>query len=136
MRYFDFQRHAAGAVTTSTDWATLWTIPVLVTEAQLLLCDMRATVQCQYTEPASTFLGVALRFVWDGEPIDADPAFYQFDPAVPPPNVDTLAMRVDPRTLVAATPGPHTLSVEWQVLAAGEQATLFPGGANITIEGK
>lgn len=136
MNYFDFQRHALGAVTTSTDWGTLWTIPVLTTGAGLLLCDLRATVQCQYTEASSTFLGVAMRFVWDDEPIDSDPSFFQFDPAIPPPNIDTLAQRIDLRTLVAATPGPHTLRVEWQVLASNEQATLFPGGANITIEGK
>lgn len=136
MNYFDFQRLAPGATTTSTDWSTLWEIPVLVAEAGLLLCDFRSTVQCQYTEPSSTFLGVTARFAWDGAPIDDDPTFFQFDPAIPPPNIDTLAQRLDLRTLLAATPALHLLRIEWQVLAAGESAVIFPNGANITIEGK
>lgn len=133
---FNFQRFAPGAVTTSTDYETLWEIAVLISEPTLLLCDMRSSVQVQYTEPSSTFLGVTARYVWDSLPIDDDPSFFQHDPAIGPPNIDTMAQRLDLRTLIVATPGLHTLKVEWSVLAAGQQATIFPNGANITLEGK
>jgi len=134
--YFQFARVDAGAVTTSDSMATLFTATIVLTRASALLVDFRASVQCQYIEPGSDTLGVALQFLLDDLPL-ADPTFFQFDPATPPPNIDTFAGNATLRSFAPVVlPGTHQLKVQWQTLKPNSQATIFPGNANLTVEGK
>jgi len=132
---FQFLR-LTGGVTTSTAMELLESFPVEVLHAGKVLLDLRATIQMRYVVPSAQYLGVGLRYVWD-ETVLPDPGFFQFDPAFGPPNIDTFAMHLTMRSLIeAATPGPHVVRVEWQVLDVGQEATLFPLNGNLTIEGK
>jgi hypothetical protein len=141
--HFDYHRFPApdSATTTSTDFVTLASFPVIVGHAQPLLIDFRAAVQCQYTTPGTNFLGADFQILWDGDvlPDDVlpDGCYLEWDPGFGPPNVDSFAGGVSGRSLVPiATVGPHTVEIRWLVLAEGEEATIFPNHANLTVEGK
>jgi hypothetical protein len=134
--YFQFARVEAGAVTTSDSPATLFTATIVLTRPEALLFDFRASVQCQYQVAGSDTLGAAFQFLLDDVPLP-DPSFLQFDPATPPPNIDTFAGNATLRSFAPVVlPGTHTLKVQWQTVTPNSQATIFPGNANLTIEGK
>lgn len=123
--------------TTTVDpgWETLLTVAVPVGELGTIRATLTATVQCQYTEEQSNFLGAAVRALWDDEPLP-EVGYIEFDPAFGPPNVDTFAAGLPFVAIIEdAPPGGHTLEIQWQVIAPDEMATIFPNCGQLTIEG-
>jgi hypothetical protein len=134
---FQFKRIPAQTTTVfDPTWDTLIEVGVPVGQVGHVYVDFRATIQVQYTEASSTFLGATVRLLFDDEVL-VDNAFIDFDPAFGPPNIDTYAGVVPLQSLIEnVAPGPHKLEVQWSCNAEHESATIFPGSATLLIEGK
>lgn len=135
---FQFVRVAETAETVTPDpgWDTLLVLSVPVGEIGNVVVSFSATVQCEYTTPSANFLGAAVRFVWDDEPL-IDAGFIDFDPAIGPPNIDTYAGALLLESAVPnVAPGSHTLEVQWNTNAADQRATIFANNGRVKVEGK
>src|SRR4029077_14901702 len=126
----------AETVTPDPGWDTLLVLSVSVGEIMHAVATFSATVQCEYTTPSANFLGAAVRFLWDDEPL-IDAGYIEFDPAFGPTNIDPFAGALLLASVIHnVAPGSHTLEVQWNTNAADQRATIFANNGRIKVEGK
>jgi len=127
--------HLSNAGPAPPDFQTMFVVApdVTVLTAGDILLDFDASILVTPSGGVGVFEGVGFRFLWDGAPL-ADGDFFEVDTQ----NADvfnTITMQSRFRSLiVGATPGSHTLEVQWETFAGGTTADSFIGFGNLTIQ--
>lgn len=141
---FSFQSVPTVA-TTGPGLVTLMTVPVTVTTAGRLLITLNISCEVALTAPSALAQGADFGLLWDGAPIPAiapsafsQTAFMEFDPNLIGGSPDSFSNQIVLRDVVPAslaTVGAHTLTVQFEGLAAQSAVLVFDGSGSLTIEG-